>query len=709
MTSKRFELIWLAGIKCLMPVVDSKRKGSMLCISTVGQHIINWIKTDMQAAKKVQVKSAAKPKAKPKAKTKAKAKAKGGKKRKAAEIEDEEDTQLAAKVISGWVPAPSATAQEAEMISSKGFVDSKETEWLDTLNTALNSVEMPLRLRGTTLEDELPDTITFVAIHAFVLCWMKTVTFEDKEHKKWMALKSALATYVAREVMNLLTSKDKEARIAQELAAEHGSNPEPEVAQNMHNLLHTTSVLLQLRQFVCRNFQQDDVRFQVDYRIMSRRLSDQLAHMSNVEQSILSDDVVVAECVKAALNIFPFMWTQWISTHCSEWTEFKKHNDMNNLDPEKVPPAITDVFATFATSEDNSDPDDVESLMVRAVSIRSVYIYKCLASTMDVCLPVNVDEDCFVHMSAIETTSESVLIQQWQNVVAFVSSGHLVPDEEIRDQLVAAFSKEAVDTKDALSAVAVHEDVPPSPAKESSRRLHRKATPIDINAIVAPLVEEDLGLQCVQKIAPETSTMQTYIQFLRNIRFTALMPACTQKNSNGIYFIKQLDGSTAPCVCKMTQTFELQFFGDVDAKASSLQRMQLCSHLGAKFSIEPSDSFPAPCFAWTVPIFDDPDEATMVMEFVEKKFGEAGGKVTVCMPILRPKPEHIDKKNVVLSRGRYDLDLEPTKKYNKGASTISKKLSSLLPAKSMAPSEVTIPAAQKQGSEAPAHIKHLLT
>ena len=148
-----------------------------------------------------------------------------------------------------------------------------------------------------------------------------------------------------------------------------------------------------------------------------------------------------------------------------------------------------------------------------------------------------------------------MLIQQWQNVVAFVSSGHLVPDEEIRDQLVAAFSKEAVDTKDALSAVAVHEDVPPSPAKESSRRLHRKATPIDINAIVAPLVEEDLGLQCVQKIAPETSTMQTYIQFLRNIRFTALMPACTQKNSNGIYFIKQLDGSTAPCVCKMTQTF----------------------------------------------------------------------------------------------------------------------------------------------------------
>ena len=158
----------------------------MLCISTVGQHIINWIKTDMQAAKKVQVKSAAKPKAKPKAKTKAKAKAKGGKKRKAAEIEDEEDTQLAAKVISGWVPAPSATAQEAEMISSKGFVDSKETEWLDTLNTALNSVEMPLRLRGTTLEDELPDTITFVAIHAFVLCWMKTVTFEDKEYKKWI-------------------------------------------------------------------------------------------------------------------------------------------------------------------------------------------------------------------------------------------------------------------------------------------------------------------------------------------------------------------------------------------------------------------------------------------------------------------------------------------------------------------------------------------
>ena len=230
-----------------------------------------------------------------------------------------------------------------------------------------------------------------------------------------------------------------------------------------------------------------------------------------------------------------------------------------------------------------------------------------------------------------------------------------------------------------------------------------------MNAVVAPLEEEDLGLQCVKKDAPEVSTMQTYVQFLRNIRFTAMMPACNQKSSKGIYFIKQLDGSTAPCVSKMTEPLELQFFGDVEVKTSNSQRIHLCHHVGAKFSLVPSDSFPAPCFAWTVPIVDDPDEATMDMEFVEKKFWDQVGKVTLCMPILKPKPEHLDKKNVVLSRGRYDLDLEPTKKYNKGASTISKKLSSLLPAKTMAPSEVAIPAAQKQGSEAPAHIKHLLT
>ena len=153
-----------------------------------------------------------------------------------------------------------------------------------------------------------------------------------------------------------------------------------------------------------------------------------------------------------------------------------KHNDMHTLDHDAMPPAITDVFATFATCEDNKDPDSVESLMVRAVSIRSVYIYKCLASTMDVSLLMHVDEDCFVHMSAIETTSESVLIQQWQNVARFVSSGSLIPDTQIHEQIVRAFSKSSLDTKDALSAIAVHEEVCPSApslAKESSRRLLR--------------------------------------------------------------------------------------------------------------------------------------------------------------------------------------------------------------------------------------------
>ena len=149
------------------------------------------------------------------------------------------------------------------------------------------------------------------------------------------------------------------------------------------------------------------------------------------------------------------------------------------------PPAITNVFAPFATSEDSKDPNSVESLLVRAASLRSVSIYKCLASTMDVCLPVNVDEDCFVHMSAIETTSESVLIQQWQNVVKFVSAGQLIADESFQDKLVKAFSKSSIDTKDALIAIAAPEEVHVAPpAKSLFRRLVRKATPVDVNAIV---------------------------------------------------------------------------------------------------------------------------------------------------------------------------------------------------------------------------------
>ena len=55
MTPKRFDLIWPAGIKCLMPIIEHKRKGSMLCISTAAQHQINWIETDMRLDKKVQM------------------------------------------------------------------------------------------------------------------------------------------------------------------------------------------------------------------------------------------------------------------------------------------------------------------------------------------------------------------------------------------------------------------------------------------------------------------------------------------------------------------------------------------------------------------------------------------------------------------------------------------------------------------------------
>ena len=166
MTLKRFELIWLAGIKCLMPVVESKRNGAVLCSTVIAQSMINWIKTDMKTAKKVTIK--AKAKTKPKAKKEAAPqKTTKGKKRRADALEDPPPAaEEAPKSISGWVPLPSASSIQAGQIYS--MPDTKETEWLDTLNNAYNSAEMPLRLRGTTLEVELPEVISLTAVASFV-------------------------------------------------------------------------------------------------------------------------------------------------------------------------------------------------------------------------------------------------------------------------------------------------------------------------------------------------------------------------------------------------------------------------------------------------------------------------------------------------------------------------------------------------------------
>ena len=120
---------------------------------------------------------------------------------------------------------------------------------------------------------------------------------------------------------------------------------------------------------------------------------------------------------------------------------------------------------------------------------------------------------------------------------------------------------------------------------------------------------------------------------------------------------------------------------------------------------------PGPCFAWCVPIVDDPEEATLQASIVEKKIeaGTHGTKVLMELPTFSAVAAHIGKKNMPLTRPRFDIDVDNNKKYNKFCAALSKKIvdKKIMPA-TPAALAVEAPAAQPKSENAPASTKHLL-
>ena len=203
----------------------------------------------------------------------------------------------------------------------------------------------------------------------------------------------------------------------------------------------------------------------------------------------------------------------------------------------ELPPPITKVMATFLVHESatpgKAQADLAEANMTRALSTRSVYSFKCLSNTLDVCLPPRLDHNIFMHLSALETCSQQVLVLQWQNVIKEINGGHLIKTEDVEGMLFNAFKKEQVEQLKALRAPAVVEEEQEGGEREQStesalaaadgrRRLARKSTPIDCNAVAGRLDGEDLVKAMLEAEAKDLTSVKDYIAFMKMCRFHAV-------------------------------------------------------------------------------------------------------------------------------------------------------------------------------------------
>ena len=201
---------------------------------------------------------------------------------------------------------------------------------------------------------------------------------------------------------------------------------------------------------------------------------------------------------------------------------------------------------------------------------------------------------------------------------------------------------------------------------------------------------------------------------MKMCRFHAMHPALAQA-PKGVYFVKGSDG-IVPYVKKMTDDLQLPLFGEVVLKSSSSQQRftVIKSHFDTAFCITPSDIVPWACFGWCVPIVDDPDEATLQATVQEQKIvtNPNGGKVLMEMVTFVAIPDHVGKKNIALTRPRFDCDVDPSKKWNKYASAFSKKIldKKLMPSTPAAPAvdDSESKEAKPASDSVPAAIRHLL-
>ena len=123
-------------------------------------------------------------------------------------------------------------------------------------------------------------------------------------------------------------------------------------------------------------------------------------------------------------------------------------------------------------------------------------------------------------------------------------------------------------------------------------------------------------------------------------RFHAMAGVLSQV-PHGVYFVNNPDGTIVPHVTKMTSELSLPFHGDFTMSGGA-RKITVAKHFGIVFCITATD-LPL-CFAWCVPIVDDPDEATLQVQVSEQnEAGIGSNKGVMVVPSLSALDSQIGK------------------------------------------------------------------